>query len=671
VAYQVEFPPDFPVGAAVVLEEKFSAGFSGAPYTLEEIAVGCPLVRETLKTGGLGQPEPLWYGLAGVCVFTEGEREDFHRLSKGDRRYDPAATDKKFDQARDEKLKQDLGWPRCKTLSEKLGNTHCATCPHLSHSKSPLNFAVRDEPVVTPQGNGESGDYVPPVFKVTDVDGYTTDLKNATYSWDKIDKKGNVTEVLLWDYPIWNLDYKRDHHGRYAIHFDTSTGKEEIVHIVMATSALVDTGTLRRCLVDHYGLGINTDLSGGILNFMTAFQSQMRKTLARVNRQELMGWVEEGGKPTGFIYGPNKYTPVGALPFYQPDGTIKGQYFPTGAIEPWLEAMQMINAEQRPEMDLLVATAFAAPLMKFTGEKGVVISAYSSGTAVHKTSAIKVGQSVWGSFLGINQLTDTLNSVMAKVRLTRITPTYYDEMKSSLDIKYFAKMLYTFTGGRGKGRLNRNAEIKEVDTWDTLLVGVSNDSLFDHIAQMDQTTDAGVARIFEFEVRAPTGTGQLSMGAAGEILKKLESNYGHAGARYAEYLGVHVDTLQKRVTDMVDALQVRLGALGPERFWISAAAVLLLGAQIANDLKLAKFNMANMEAFIAQTFSKMRAVRSTSGLDISKKENIRGTLAAYLNTHRQNILATDTIGQSARGVGILNPVTVLNLGISNTPARSR
>jgi hypothetical protein len=320
----------------------------------------------------------------------------------------------------------------------------------------------------------------------------------------------------------------------------------------------------------------------------------------------------------------------------------------------------MINAEQRPEMDLLVATAFAAPLMRFTGEKGVVISAFSSSSAVHKTTAIKVGQGTWGSFKAINQLTDTLNAVMARVGKTRIVPQYYDEMKSSTDIKKFASMLYTFTGGRGKGRLARNTEMRDIDTWDTLLVGVSNDSLFDYISQLDKSTDAGVARIFEFEVSPPNSTGQLAMGVAGEILKKLETNYGHAGMRFAELMGKSVDTLQGTVSDKVNDLQTKFNVQQPERFWLSAAAVLLVGAQMANDINLTRFDVGGMQDFIGATFDKMRMAKLGSDLDISKTGSVCQALTTYINTHRRAILATDTAGQSAR-VGALSPVSILNL----------
>ena len=394
---------------------------------------------------------------------------------------------------------------------------------------------------------------------------------------------------------------------------------------------------------------------------MAAFKDQMRRTTDNIARQERMGWADEDGTPTGFIYGRFRYNCKGITPYYQADPFIRQTYSPTGSIDPWMEAIRMINAEQRPEMDFLVATAFGAPLMRFSSEKGVVISAFSSGTAAHKTSALKVGQAVWGAFEGINQLSDTENSLIARIGKSRIVPTYFDEMKSSLDIKKFASIIYTFAGGRSKSRMSRTIELRSIDTWDTLLVGVSNDSLFDYVAQLDQGTDAGVARIFEFEITPPdpNSPGQISMGTAGTLLKKLEGNYGRAGERYAEHLGQSVEWLPERVHDTLVMLQKQLNAPSSERFWVAAAAVQLLGAQMANDINLARFDVGRMSDFIVATFAKLRTARTIGDLDVGKKDSVKAFLANYLNTHRRSILATDTAGTAGR-VGGLNHVTVLN-----------
>lgn len=642
---------DFPRLTPVDLADEWTEGVSvTTPYTLEEVAQGCPLVRQALATGGKDHENPLWFMLGHLCTFTEGGLKDFHRLGNQHEDYVPADTDKRYDEILVKKVKDDLGWPRCVTM-ENFGAAECKACPHRGQGKSPLNFAVRariSQPPVTPPGNPQA-----PVEtvdkKVVDVVGYSVDPVSGIYSREvKVDDV--PTMMPVWDNPMWNLDYRRDYLGRFFILFDTMENTLVPVSVVLPTANLVDVQSMRRCLVDKYGCGLNPKEQGALFGFMADFITQMRRTRDYTNKQELMGWSEENGKVAAFIYGPTKFNCAGNTRFNQTDPMIREMYFPTGTADAWKAAVAMINAEKRPEMDLLVATAFGAPLMKFASEKGVVISAWSSGSAHHKTSAIRVGQAVWGSAMGINQLTDTLGSVIERIGLIRVMPSYFDEMKSTDRIKQFAAMIYQFSGGRGKGRLNRNAELKGISTWETLLVGVSNESLVDMVARNDKVTEAGVNRIFEFEVGAPTpGVGQISTADAGTILKNLEANYGHAGQIYAEHLGKSVGTLPQMVHDMTKYLEGVLKASNDERYWLSAAAVLLVGAQLANNLNLTRFDVGRMSDFIAQTFTNMRLTRMRAGVNISHSDNLFLILSAFINSDRRGVLATDIVGSPGKG----------------------
>jgi len=241
----------------------------------------------------------------------------------------------------------------------------------------------------------------------------------------------------------------------------------------------------------------------------------------------------------------------------------------------------------------------------------------------------------------VNQLTDTENAVIERAGRAKVMPVYFDEMKASVGIEKFHSMVYTFAGGRGKARLNRNAEIKDVGTWDTLLIGASNDSLVSYMAAKDRTTEAGVNRIFEFQVSEAPKSG-LTVGEAGAIIKALEANYGHAGMIYAEHLGKSIDWLPGRVTDVMNLLQKELKTEDDERFWLAAAAALLIGAQLANDLNLARYDIGRMTDFIHQTLHSMRGVRAFGDLDIALPANVLTLLQGYLNSQRRTTLVTDT-----------------------------
>jgi hypothetical protein len=149
--------------------------------------------------------------------------------------------------------------------------------------------------------------------------------------------------------------------------------------------------------------------------------------------------------------------------------------------------------------------------------------------------------------------------------------------------------------------------------------------------------------VFEFEVEPVNPLiGQLPMGTAGAILEKLKSNYGHAGLAYAELLGKNVDVLPGRVTETINDLEKRFASKGDERFWMAGMAVTLLGAQMANSINLTRFDIGRMVDFMGRTLTRLREVRGNSDLDISKTDNIIGTLSQYINSHRRAVIVTDT-----------------------------
>jgi hypothetical protein len=72
------------------------------------------------KLGAVSEPE--WKACLGVLAFVENGREIAHAYSKGDPRYDPDETDKKFD----ERCKL-IGPTTCRYF-QKLDNGLCAAC---------------------------------------------------------------------------------------------------------------------------------------------------------------------------------------------------------------------------------------------------------------------------------------------------------------------------------------------------------------------------------------------------------------------------------------------------------------------------------------------------------------------------------------------------------------
>src|SRR6202012_4023325 len=193
----------------------------------------------------------------------------------------------------------------------------------------------------------------------------------------------------------------------------------------------------------------------------------------------------------------------------------------------------------RPDLEALVASAFAAPLVYFTGHNGALLSAYSRESGIGKSTAVTIAQAVWGNpKSGIQGLSDTENAVMGIVGDIKSLPLYWDELKTDQDTKKFVKMTFQISAGKGKSRMDSKAQLREPGEWQTLVISASNESIIDHVTSQTNTTTAGMMRIFEYQV-VPSDRGRISTSDAEIIRSKLNNNYGHVGLKYAQFLGMN------------------------------------------------------------------------------------------------------------------------------------
>ena len=154
------------------------------------------------------------------------------------------------------------------------------------------------------------------------------------------------------------------------------------------------------------------------------------------------------------------------------------------------------------------------------------------------------------------------------------------------------------SGGREKARLDRNSSQRDTRVFNALLVSATNVSLLDLMMQQKSGTEAGALRIFECEI-FPSPL----VGVDGREMQiqqnKLQSNYGHAGEAYAQYLSANKAAVEKTIDSVYRYLQTRLGLTDKHRFWLNMMAIVVTGASIANHLGLAKFDETSMIDYMA------------------------------------------------------------------------
>jgi len=600
------------------------------PVKIETMKPQCGFIRTALDTGGADFQQPLWNISVLLATFTEDGRANAHAMSKGHPGYDEHSTDALFDRKSSEREERDLGWPSCQAIKD-AGCTSCDTCPLFALRKSPLSLGMSSATpaamlvdkipsgyLQTPDGHIEK--------MVTNSDGSMSTFRVSSYV---------MREATLQLSPVPTL------------YFTTTLGVIGDQRISMPIEIIGTKDTYVRHLA-RQNFVVSTGEQKTFQDFMMSWVKHLQKVRHGVTATAPWGWNNgSDGKISGFSYDGKVFTAAGEEPAASGDLVTARQYTPCGELEPWKKAALIITDQKRPEMDVLLASAFAAPLMIFTGENGAIISAFSAESGIGKSTAMMVAQAVWGHpVTGKQDLADTTNSVIRKISQLQSLPLYWDELKGGEAIKGLVNFVFQIAQGKEKSRLAADHSQRDPGSWKTLVVAASNDSLLGYVAAATKSTTAGINRVLEFVVRPPTpGVGPtLTPSDVARAVQQLEGNFGMAGRVYAEWLGKNHEEANKLVGRLQSQLHERLKTTREERFWVATIATLVAGANIANRLGLTSIDERAMLNFLAVTMHDLRTTRMETTNDLTSNDAIADILHQFMGAKRaRNTVITDTI----------------------------
>ncbi len=620
-----------------------SAGVAAyEPVPIADVLPECPFLMDTVTSGGKDNSQPLWNLTTLISTFTDGGRTDAHIMSMGHPGYSKTDTDAMFDRKEAEQQVKGLGWPSCQTIHNN-GAKQCNSCPNLSKGKSPLHFRVA--PKLTLAKLQKLAKPLPPVgapaASLNDIlpEGYTRNEQGFVFR-SKVDENTGMpfTDPVCETVPFMNPFLQED---PARISFKTFTNKG----YTNATIELSMIGSLdmRKRLQAQFLTPQKHELEK-IASFLMAWVDALKKSSEAAVKFESFGWNVKSGKVIGFAYGGYLITPQGNREVPVVDAILNQNFKPTGRIAPWWNLSQIITEQERPELDAIVAASFGAPLFKFTGHPGMLMSAYSQESGIGKTTAMRLAMAVWAhSRRGMQPLDSTLNQTVKKMGQLRHLPILFDELKTSGNIKGFGKMVFQLSEGIEKGRLHRDTSHQEQGTWDTLMVSASNESIIDTIIRSTQQTPAGLYRVFEYIIPPSNGKKLYSSPDVQRLTASLEDNYGKPGQLYAQFLAHNAPAIDKEVGALSNALYKDMDALDEERYWIGLIVCVLLGAKYANHLRLTHINEAKLKRHMLTTLGNMRGERHGAIVDMKKPENIGSVLGSYMNARRRSTLITNRV----------------------------
>ena len=659
-------PAVFPYKGPLQEPDPLSAGMEHAEHPLIDFAdviQECEFLRNSATTGGANNDNPLWNLTTLLSTFMLDGKQLAHLLGRKHPTYSKEETDEFYARKLREREEKKLGWPSCQTI-HATGSKFCRRCPHFKEGRSPLHFRTHSTPPPSTNGGGSGSNgsgASRPNGRVVGVlpQGYTRDARGYIQRLHTKADGGiehvTVCEIAVHDAWLQNEPWK--------LNFAAEPEPGKCTQIVLPLEVTGAVSELRKEL-SRQGITLHDYQAKPMEEFILSWIQTLRNTKDAVVSTSPFGWhVPPNGKLQGFVYGGKLFTPTDIKVAQSPDVVTAKGYNPTGDIGPWVEAAKLITDQKRPALDAILASTFAAPLVRFTHMEGLMMSCVGE-SGIGKSTAMNVAMAVWGHPVRAkNQLDDTSNSVMNKVGELRNLPIFWDDLRP-VDTKNYANMVFQVSYGKEKDRLNASAKRRESGTWQTIMVSTSNVSLLEYVTQHTNTTTAGVYRIFEIEVvSGKGGPGQIAKVDAAKIVGQLKDNYGVVGERYAEFLGKSFEQIEQEVYEYQKALDIEIDAQQEERLWTTQIACVCIGAKYSNQLGFTQIDEEALKAFLITSLGNMRKELKASHVDMTDEINVSSILTSYLHAKRAKNTLTTNIVHKGRGRPAKDSVKVIG---SNT-----
>lgn len=623
-----------PAFAGLTGGEALAAGVekhSGGPFRVdpEPIFEQCGFLREARATGGKDYDNPLW-NLSVLCTaFMENGDVLAHEISKGHATYSAPDTQALYDRKVADRVERGIGYPSCATIAG-AGCKACATCPLFPNGKSPLNIrrGSAKPRAVTATVTGGPVNLLLPDNYVLDANGIICELVR-----NKDDEEIPLPLFHSTIYDAW-LQKEPD-----VIHLRCSYDKGNTIWTAVRVEDMMGPGYEKKLGAAKL---LYTKHKARLETFFMAWVDIMRRA-AEAQTPQAFGWYRESGAIKGFAYGGFIHRDDGtSAQAGLTDKVTQKRFSPAGELSPWHKAAGYILRQKRAELDVVIATSFAAPLIQLTGTTGAMVSAWGV-SGVGKTYALEVGAAVWGHPKESKEVTSsTWKSVERRLASTVNLPVYWDEITNEPAQKNVFEMLMLSTGGVRGGRLKQNTEQMEKGTWSTLVSINSNLCFKEYVARCQPTHTAGLNRVLEYQVLHASGnTGQASPSEAAQALAQLDHHYGNVGFEYAKVLGSDHVAVQARLDAVLANLEKTLQPTPEDRFWVSTIATIIVGAEIARDRLEVPFDLERIITFLLKVFDENKKSRIDANVNPNSQQYATDFLTAFLKDHTMSSIWVD------------------------------
>lgn len=568
------------------INAEFFAGLERqeVPSDAEKIAERCAQIRLMRDSKG-DVSEPFWYACIGVLVFCENGDELIHKWSSGYSAYDYGETAGKIKQWRD----AGVGPATCCSLGS-YNSSGCIGCKNNGKIKSPIVLG-RPEPkkIETPEDQCDA----PSGFRRGEKGLYAEEEGRWVMFYDQDLYLDRLAYDESLGYEVMTIKHSLPHEGT--------------MECTLRSSVVNDPKALLTLLADNHIKVVGAKEK----KYMTMYIESYSAKLQRQRRMALllcqMGWKEARNGNPMFVLGRK---------IFHSDGTTEDAsmarnvpkaataFRASGDLEAWSKATRVLGTPGlEPHAFALLAGGFGAPLMKFTGFDGALVSLVGE-TGSGKTLMLRWIQSVWGYHNDLMMLRDdTKNALVSRLGVYGNLPLTVDEV-TNIDGMELSDLVYRITQGRDKARLNKSSEERKVlNAWNTLAVTSSNSSLVDKLSGAKHDASAEINRVFEYPVNEHD---LFKEQVTTDIYWTLHEHFGHAGETYASWMVQNTEVIKPGLELIRKKLVTAADIQGDERFWGAVASAAIYGGLVAQKLGLIQFDVTQVMSWVGTTISNMR-----------------------------------------------------------------
>jgi hypothetical protein len=612
---------------------------------------GCMQIKEMLVNPN-GVSYDMWCnGLAVANRCVDGETA-IHKLSKGHNDYNEQATI--------EKSAEFTGGRRCDRFI--IDNPDgCKGCKHQGNIGSPIQLGIfvpestatqilLDAPIT--HNGAEPVVEAPIKINIPKINSpFYRGINGGIYTHGKPAEgaEGATEDILVYAHDLFVMKRIKDGDSGEVILFNLILPMDGLIEFVLPLTHVCSPDKLREGLAFH---GITAGkkrmelIMAYIMNANEALQKHVKLELSRTQ----FGWHDSD---TVFVLGKREISATGMR--YSPPSVatsaLAPHMDPKGSYEIWKTVGETLSRPGWERHQIAALVAFGSPIMKFTGEHGLLINCINKDSGTGKTLVQHWVNSVYGNTT--HMMMRKSDTIAAKTHQTGVLchlPVCTDEITNMVALD-LSDLAYGFAEGRGRQRMESGANKLRVNNtfWSTIGLASANASMADKITVSKSTAEGELMRIFELEFTKPE---ELDADYAQSIVSQLSQNYGHAGELYIKSIVAelpHVKALLAKVKKKINKL---LKSQSKERMWVAAFSAMITGGYIARQLGIINWDIEKLTTLLIQLAIGKRQEVSDEQLDFG------GVLGDFLSENKGAILQINGIKDARSGLSnapIFNP----------------